>query len=177
MNSQWRGRNLPYAQLYREERENVFRNRQQKYSTWRLSSKIIAKLVKKCMNHKADSTIKRKNWMHVLWYFITGSLTVCLIRWHICKKQQAQVLKNGKGQVQAAECALGGPGSKAGLVKPEVGKGHQKPRSRVQSDAEPPDVALRTEADRGTDGWQVVGNLKTKKEECILFLKNQQPSI
>lgn len=122
-----------------------------------------------------------------LFYFLRGCiLTVCLCRWHICEQQEAKVLRNGKSQAQAAEWTFRDSGGKAGLVKSEVGKGHQKPRCRVQSNAEPPYETLWTQAYWGTDRRQVIRNLKditmfkillsTQMHTYFLLLKKEQVS-
>lgn len=97
-----------------------------------------------------------------------GLLTVRLTGWYICEEQEAEVFRQRKGQAQAAEWTLREFRGEACLVKFEVGERDQQPRCRVQSNAEPPYVALGTQAYRGTDRWQVVRNLQTyRKDSCF----------
>lgn len=88
-------------------------------------------------------------------------LTVRFAGWHICEEQEAEVLTHREGQVQAGEETLGELGIKTRIVQTEVAEGHEEPRRRVKSDAEPPYVRLRAETYWGTDRWQVIGNLDT----------------
>lgn len=99
-------------------------------------------------------------------------LTVCFAGWHICEEQEAEVLTHRKGQVQAGEETLGELRIKTGIVQTEVAEGHEEPRGRVQSDAESPYVRLGAETYRGTDRWQVIGNLETHKHTQFCFCAN-----
>lgn len=88
-------------------------------------------------------------------------LTVRFAGRHICEEQEAEVLTHREGQVQAGEETFGKLWIKTRIVQTEVAEGHKEPRSRVQSDAEPPYVRLGAETYWGTDRWQVIGNLET----------------
>lgn len=100
-------------------------------------------------------------------------LTVRFTGWHIREEQEAEVLTHGEGQVQAGEETLGELGIKTRIVQTEIAEGHEEPRRRVQSDAEPPYVRFRAKADRGTDRWQIIGNLDTHKVPILweVYLK------
>lgn len=72
-------------------------------------------------------------------------LTVRFARRHICEEQEAEVLTHREGQVQAGEETFGELRIKTRIVQTEVAEGHEEPRCRVQSDAEPPYVRLGAE--------------------------------
>ena len=98
-------------------------------------------------------------------------LTVRLVGGDVGEQQQAQVLSQGTGQVEAAEQPLSPAFGEASSVEVEVGQGHQEPGGGVQADADPPDVALRRLADGGADGGEVVGHLGTA-DHCTIVLSS-----
>lgn len=80
------------------------------------------------------------------------SLTVCLIGWHVGEQQEAKVLSDGTQEVEAAEQPLQESCGEAALIEVKIGHGHQEPGSRVQANAEAPDMALWAQAYGGTSG-------------------------
>lgn len=87
--------------------------------------------------------------------------TIVLRGGHVGQDEEGEVLEEVEQQVAVAQAQVAGVRAGAALVVVPVGHGHKEAGSRMEADAEAPDVALGClSPDRSTDGGEVVWDLE-----------------